>query len=53
VRQRGNAHAQDECDVTDAQLLLGDRQEVDDPGPRWVRERREQLPDGSGPVARE
>lgn len=53
VRQRGHAHAQDECDVTDAQLLLGDRQEVDDPRSRWIRERREQVADKPSPVTPE
>ena len=53
VRQRGHANTQDECDVTDAQFLLGDRQEVHDPRPRGIGERREQVADSPGAVARQ
>jgi hypothetical protein len=53
VRERRHAHSEDEGDVADAEFIAADRQQMDDPRPRWIGERGEQIADGSGPVAPE
>ncbi len=53
VRQGRDAHTEHEGDVTDAQVLFADREQVDDACAGWVGEGGEQVADGPRAIAAE